>query len=69
MQRLKTDLRGIPHLAKNQRDVGHPASVAGPESDTRAGWSDLRFLRAKARPLRQIKRDEAVTFVLPALCS
>ena len=25
MQRLKTDLRGIPHLAKNQRDVGHPA--------------------------------------------
>ena len=25
MQRLETDVRGIPHLAKNQRDVGHPS--------------------------------------------
>jgi len=44
MQRLETNLRSIPHLAKNQRDVGHPRSVAGPESDNRAGWGDLQFL-------------------------
>ena len=30
MPGLETNLRGIPHLAKNQRDVGHPASVGGP---------------------------------------
>jgi hypothetical protein len=23
--------RGIPHLAKNERDVGHPATVMGEE--------------------------------------
>jgi hypothetical protein len=23
---------GIPHLAKNQRDVGHPSFVAGPQT-------------------------------------
>ena len=32
MQNLETDFRGIPHLAKNQRDVGHPSFVAGPET-------------------------------------
>jgi hypothetical protein len=26
---LRVEDRGIPHLAKNERDVGHPASVAG----------------------------------------
>ena len=31
VQNLETGFRGIPHLAKNQRDVGHPSFVAGPE--------------------------------------
>ncbi len=35
MRRVETGLRGIPHLAKNQRDVGHPSLVAGPESAQR----------------------------------
>jgi hypothetical protein len=26
---LPVEDRGIPHLAKNERDVGHPSSVAG----------------------------------------
>ena len=28
---LEGEARGIPHLAKNERDVGHPALVAGIE--------------------------------------
>ena len=27
--------RGIPHLAKNERDVGHPASVREPDATPR----------------------------------
>jgi hypothetical protein len=30
-QKLKGERSGIPHLAKNERDVGHPAGVAGTE--------------------------------------
>src|SRR5277367_3907209 len=30
--RLEGQTRGIPHLAKNERDVGHPAIVKGIES-------------------------------------
>jgi hypothetical protein len=30
-QMLEGETRGIPHLAKNERDVGHPALVAGIE--------------------------------------
>jgi hypothetical protein len=29
--RLEGEVRGIPHLAKNERDVGHPDVVAGIE--------------------------------------
>jgi hypothetical protein len=30
-ERLEGEACGIPHLAKNERDVGHPAMVAGIE--------------------------------------
>jgi len=30
-ERLAGESRGIPHLAKNERDVGHPALVVGIE--------------------------------------
>jgi hypothetical protein len=30
-QRLEGEACGIPHLAKNERDVGHPAIAAGIE--------------------------------------
>jgi hypothetical protein len=29
---LRVEHRGIPHLAKNERDVGHPTFVTGTES-------------------------------------
>src|ERR1700688_2232265 len=29
---IKVEIRGIPHLAKNERDVGHPRSVADPDT-------------------------------------
>ena len=29
--RLAVNIGGIPHLAKNQRDMGHPALVRGPK--------------------------------------
>jgi hypothetical protein len=32
---------GIPHLAKNERDVGHPAIVAGMEPKIRKRWRSL----------------------------
>jgi hypothetical protein len=32
--RLGGEACGIPHLAKNERDVGHPAVAAGMESKT-----------------------------------
>jgi hypothetical protein len=31
LDRLEGEACGIPHLAKNERDVGHPALVAGIE--------------------------------------
>ena len=30
--RLEGEACGIPHLAKNERDMGHPSMVAGMES-------------------------------------
>jgi hypothetical protein len=30
-ERLEGETCGIPHLAKNERDVGHPATGAGRE--------------------------------------
>jgi hypothetical protein len=30
-QTNSVEVRGIPHLAKNERDVGHPSVVAGTE--------------------------------------
>jgi len=32
-QGLQGESRGIPHLAKNERDVGHPSSVVGKNPD------------------------------------
>ena len=32
---LAVNIRGIPHLAKNERDVGHPAFVTEPEVASR----------------------------------
>jgi hypothetical protein len=29
--RKKVEVRGIPHLAKNERDVGHPSAAARTE--------------------------------------
>src|SRR3984957_9587064 len=39
---LAVNIRGIPHLAKNERDMGHPSSVREPEADPSAsgGWSE-----------------------------
>ena len=34
---------GIPHLAKNERDVGHPAVVAGIEPKRDLGVAKERF--------------------------
>jgi hypothetical protein len=31
VESLRVWSRGIPHLAKNERDVGHPRSVADPD--------------------------------------
>jgi hypothetical protein len=33
-ERLEGEVCGIPHLAKNERDVGHPAIGAGIEPKT-----------------------------------
>jgi hypothetical protein len=35
-QRFEGEARGIPYLAKNERDMGHPAVVAG--IVLRASW-------------------------------
>ena len=37
---------GIPHLAKNERDVGHPAIVAGIEP---YGWAEAGVFFGVAR--------------------
>jgi hypothetical protein len=37
---------GLPHLAKNQRDVGHPGSVTGPETPPRKCPFQLRIWTA-----------------------
>jgi hypothetical protein len=34
----KVEICGIPHLAKNERDVGHPAVIAGTELDGEGRW-------------------------------
>jgi hypothetical protein len=36
--RLPVDISGTPHLAKNERDVGHPALVV-----ERLGFADAFF--------------------------
>jgi hypothetical protein len=28
-EKLRVEVRGIPHLAKNEQDVGHPSFVVG----------------------------------------
>jgi hypothetical protein len=41
--RLEGEARGIPHLAKNERDVGHPAIGAGIEpKSAQAGVPQVR---------------------------
>jgi hypothetical protein len=44
---LCVEARGIPHLAKNERDVGHPSSVVGTESRHLIFWSET-YGRAKS---------------------
>jgi hypothetical protein len=39
--RLAVNIGGIPHLAKNQRDMGHPALVRGPKEKGTAFHSRL----------------------------
>ena len=49
---------GIPHLAKNERDVGHPRSVAGPEIDiVRAGAPANRPVAGLNLPCAILDRD------------
>jgi hypothetical protein len=36
----KVEVRGIPHLAKNERDVGHPSFVEGKDAK-RLDWNKL----------------------------
>ena len=55
---LVVNIGGIPHLAKNERDVGHPSLVREPKADpcgidfksgvltqARASWETLAVLR------------------------
>ena len=37
-RQLRGEGCGIPHLAKNERDVGHPASVAGIKLERTRGF-------------------------------
>jgi hypothetical protein len=41
---LKVWICGIPHLAKNERDVGHPGSVAGKHNES-VGWGFALLFR------------------------
>jgi len=43
---LRVENRGIPHLAKNERDMGHPSSVddMGCQSKGESGGSNLRLV-------------------------
>ena len=43
--RLEGEASGIPHLAKNERDVGPPAIVAGIEREVT--WRLLRVARCR----------------------
>jgi hypothetical protein len=36
--------RGIPHLAKNERDMGHPAFFGGKEKCFKAVYGTTRFV-------------------------
>jgi hypothetical protein len=50
-RRLEGEACGIPHLAKNERDVGHPATVAGVEPKKRV-YSTLRDTRNFLTPAK-----------------
>jgi len=42
--RLAVNIRGIPHLAKNERDMGHPSSVREPRALANGGGSQADTL-------------------------
>jgi hypothetical protein len=48
---LRGESGGIPHLAKNERDVGHPALVAGLESKNALLASSTCQMRDLRHPL------------------
>src|ERR1700677_237611 len=50
---LRGERGGIPHLAKNERDVGHPALVVGIEPKARS----LPGHSLEIRPLEILKRS------------
>jgi hypothetical protein len=49
---LRGESGGVPHLAKNERDVGHPAIVAGLESKSARRTSPATLARTCFRFLR-----------------
>src|SRR5580698_8334001 len=57
-RRLEGETSGIPHLAKNERDVGHPALAAGIELPSSGlggrGWNRTTNLSIKSRMLCQL---------------
>jgi hypothetical protein len=38
---------GIPHLAKNERDIGYPKFVGGPEFGSNCGFSNNKKTRVQ----------------------
>jgi hypothetical protein len=49
--RIERDTCGIPHLAKNERDVGHPATGDGDRAQKRVhseGWESVRMFSVGA---------------------
>ena len=47
LNRLEGKARGIPHLAKNERDIGHPAIGDGREP--KGAWTGLALVAASYR--------------------
>jgi hypothetical protein len=47
-ERLEGETRGIPHLAKNERDVGHPALVAWDRAQKRVPGPPTQRLEVAA---------------------
>jgi hypothetical protein len=58
-KQLGGDCCGIPHLAKNERDVGHPAIVAGiePRSAFATGKSPARETKGRVVTFRKDELD------------